>query len=417
MPRIHAGSPAKRIRGYQATAERPPPWFFLLNRTYAYAPIAMRLDRSFQVDFQHRVRFTRDAFHPDNAILASVCSDGLHRRMIAFIDAGVHHAHPNLGDQLANYLGARARLGEHVPELKMVEVVNGGEDAKNSIDVCEQVLAATDRSGIDRKSFVLAIGGGAMLDAVGFGATLAHRGVRLIRMPTTTLAMDDAAMGVKNGINKFGKKNFVGAFSVPWAVVADEHLLTTLTDQQFLSGFSEAVKIGCLKDPALFDQMERDTPRIVARDMAVAMPIIMRSAQLHLDHITQGDDPFELREARPLDFGHWAAHKLESMSTYAIAHGDAVSIGIALDCEYAVRMKLLSQKDSTRVLSCLRALQLPTWHPLLAQSAQLLRGLEEFREHLGGQLNITLLRSIGESVEVHQMDHAIVTASANALAP
>ena len=377
----------------------------------------MTLDRSLQVDFRHRVRFTEDVFAPDNATLANVCSDGISRRMIAFIDAGVHQAQPDIGERLANYLGARAKIGEPVPELKMIEMVSGGEEAKNSNDVYEQVLVAIDRYGIDRKSFVLAIGGGAVLDAVGLGATLAHRGVRLIRMPTTTLAMDDAAMGVKNGINKFGKKNFCGTFSVPWAVIADEQFLTTLTNQHFLSGFSEAIKIGCLKDPSLFELIEQSASRIVARDLAAAMPIIRRSAELHLDHITQGGDAFELNEARPLDFGHWAAHKLESMSTSEIAHGDAVAIGIALDCEYAVRMKILSQKDSTRILACLQALRLPIWHPMLLQTDQLLRGLEEFREHLGGRMNITLLRAFGDSTEVHQMDSGVVAASAKALAP
>lgn len=377
----------------------------------------MNHDRPFHVDFRHRVRFTRDAFHPDNDALASVCQDDSPRRLIAFIDSGVHDAHPGLGDRLANYLAARSRRGEKVPQLKMIEVACGGEGAKNSIDVCEQVLAATDRFGIDRKSFVLAIGGGAMLDAVGFGAALAHRGVRLIRMPTTTLAMDDAAMGVKNGINKFGKKNFVGTFTVPWAVVCDEDFLATLTDQQFLCGFSEAVKIGCLKDANFFAQIEQAAEKIVARDYRTAMPIISRTAQMHLEHITSGGDPFESHDARPLDFGHWAAHKLESMSTFAVAHGDAVAIGIALDCEYAVRAKILSRADCDRVVACLRALRLPTWHPLLMQSDQLLRGLEEFREHLGGQLSVTLLRSIGQSTEAHEMDHAMIAASASALAP
>ncbi|MSQ89862.1 MAG: 3-dehydroquinate synthase [Phycisphaerales bacterium] len=377
----------------------------------------MSQNRSFQVDFQHRVQFTRDALDPANSALADVLAHSVERRLIVFIDDGVHHAHPDLADRLANYLGARTRCGDELPELRMVEIVSGGEDAKNSIDVYEQVLTASDRHGIDRKSFVLAIGGGAMLDAVGFGATLAHRGVRLIRMPTTTLAMDDAAMGVKNGINQFGKKNFVGTFAVPWAVIADELFLTTLTDQHFLSGFSEAVKIACLRDAQLFDQIERDARCLRARDLAVAMPIIARSAALHLDHITAGGDPFELHEARPLDFGHWAAHKLESMSSYTITHGEAVSIGIALDCEYAVRTAVLEATVAARVRACLQSLALPTWHPLLAQTDQLARGLEEFREHLGGQLNVTLLQSIGASTEVHVMDRAIVAASARALAP
>ncbi len=377
----------------------------------------MPQSRSFQVDCQHRVAFTRDVFDPANPALAEVLSQSAERRLIAFVDDGVAHTHPDLGTRLEQYLATRTHAGEALPSLRMIEVVPGGEASKNSMSVAQQVLAATDLHGIDRKSFVLAIGGGAVLDAVGFGATIAHRGVRLIRLPTTTLAMDDAAMGVKNGINHFGKKNFIGTFAVPWAVIADELFLHTLTDRHFLSGFSEAVKIACLKDPALFDAIERDASRIRARDYSAAMPIIARSATLHLDHITQSGDPFELCEARPLDFGHWAAHKLESLSDYAITHGEAVAIGIALDCEYAVLSHLLDAEIAARIRNCLHALALPTWHPLLMRVDHLAQGLEEFREHLGGQLTVTHLRSMGSASEVHEIDHAILAAAAAALAP
>lgn len=379
----------------------------------------MQFDRSIPTQFHHRVRFTRDVFCPDNDALANSLaepSDLPRRRLIAFIDEGVFRATPRIDERLAEYLAARTRRGERTPELKTIEVVPGGEASKNSSSVVEQVLAATDRFGIDRKSFVVVIGGGAVIDAVGFAAAQAHRGVRLLRLPTTTLAMDDAAMGVKHAINRFGKKNFIGGFTVPWGVLCDEDFLKTLSDRQFLEGFSEAVKIACLKDPALLLQIEQSAQAIRARDLAAAMPVIRTSAQLHLDHICQSGDPFETAEARPLDFGHWAAHKLEAMSNFTLSHGEAVSIGIALDCEYATRAGTLSRADATRVINALKALNLPTWHPLLADTAQLTRGLEEFREHLGGQLNITLLERIGAFIEVHSMDHALVAQSAQALA-
>ena len=383
----------------------------------------MRMDRPFSADFVHRLRFTRDALDPANPALGEVFAEPAHadsghaprRRAIVFIDQGVANTHPNIEDRISEYLGAQARHGVRVPEVRGVESVAGGESAKNSSQVVEQVLSATDRFGIDRKSFVVAIGGGAVLDAVGFAAATAHRGVRLVRLPTTTLAMDDAGMAVKNGINRFAKKNYLGVFAVPWAVLCDESFLTTLSDRAFLCGFSEAVKIACLKDPALLAQIERDAPAIRARDLTKAMPIIVRCAELHARHITDGGDPFELSEARPLDFGHWAAHKLESMTNFEVPHGEAVSIGIALDCAYAVRAGLLAEADAARVTRALLALDLPVAHEALNNADELARGIEEFREHLGGRLNITMLTGIGQSVEVHSMDHALIALAAAGL--
>jgi 3-dehydroquinate synthase len=377
----------------------------------------MQFDESFQLPLEHRVIFCAGLLDPSTAVLRSVLADCGARRAIAFIDAGVESAHPQGARALQNWFSTQAAAGHTLPDLCSVDIVRGGEAAKNDSVIVDQVIAATERHSIDRRSFVIAIGGGAMLDAVGLGATLAHRGVRLVRVPTTTLAMDDAAMGVKNGINRFGKKNYVGAFAVPWAVLCDETYLTTLNGRDFRAGFSEAVKIACLRDASLLAQMERDAARIAAQDIRVSMPTIIRCAQLHLEHITRGGDPFELKEARPLDFGHWSAHKLESMSGFTLPHGEAVSIGIALDCAYAHRIGLLAAEDATRITACLRALHLPTWHPLLEDIDVLLRGLEEFREHLGGVLTITQLTAIGQPIDVHEMDALAIRAAVRSLAP
>jgi 3-dehydroquinate synthase len=377
----------------------------------------MQFDESFQLPLEHRVIFCAGLLDPSTAVLRSVLADCGARRAIAFIDAGVESAHPQGARALQNWFSEQAAAGHTLPDLCSVDIVRGGEAAKNDSVIVDQVIAATERHSIDRRSFVIAIGGGAMLDAVGLGATLAHRGVRLVRVPTTTLAMDDAAMGVKNGINRFGKKNYVGAFAVPWAVLCDETYLTTLNGRDFRAGFSEAVKIACLRDASLLAQMERDAARIAAQDIRVSMPTIIRCAQLHLEHITRGGDPFELKEARPLDFGHWSAHKLESMSGFTLPHGEAVSIGIALDCAYAHRIGLLAAEDATRITACLRALHLPTWHPLLEDIDVLLRGLEEFREHLGGVLTITQLTAIGQPIDVHEMDALAIRAAVRSLAP
>jgi 3-dehydroquinate synthase len=254
----------------------------------------------------------------------------------------------------------------------------------------------------------VAIGGGAVLDAVGFAAAIAHRGLRLVRLPTTTLAQADSGVGVKNGVNLFHTKNWLGAFAVPWAVVNDALLLETLPDRDFLAGFSEAVKVALLKDPGLFADLCRAATRIRCRDMTVCLPLIRRSAEMHLEHIANGGDPFEMREARPLDFGHWSAHKLEAMTGFALRHGEAVAIGIAIDTVYASLALGLDPSVADRVLACLVQLGFALDHPQLGDSTQLLAGLEEFRQHLGGRLTLTMLQGIGQPTEVHEIDRGLM---------
>jgi 3-dehydroquinate synthase len=356
------------------------------------------------VPLRHRVTFTRGAFDAANATLRSVLAsdDGLERRLVAFVDSNVLAANPGIPDRIRAYAAAHPAM----PAVCLVEAVAGGEQAKRSMSVVDRVVQAVDEHRIDRQSFVLAIGGGAVLDAVGFGAAIAHRGVRLVRMPTTTLGQDDAGMAVKNGVNLGRKKNFIGAFAVPHAVVCDEELLGTSPDWSWCGGFSEAVKIALLRDQELFARIERDARAIRARDMSAAMPVITRSAELHWRHIALGGDPFETRSARPLDFGHWLAHRLEGMSDGELPHGQAVAIGVAVDTAYSACAGLLDEGAAHRVIAVLRALGLPTTHGLFADPDAVIAGLEEFREHLGGRLTITLLHGIGSPVDVHAMDAA-----------
>ncbi|MDA1007586.1 MAG: 3-dehydroquinate synthase [Planctomycetota bacterium] len=365
----------------------------------------------FSVPFAHRVVFTHGLFNLDNDAAAHAMSEVLggsdpvsSRGIIAFIDDGFHTQWPDFDGELRGWLQA------HLPnvELRSVTRVPGGESCKQDMQLVDQVIEAVERWKIDRRSAVLAVGGGAVLDAVGLGAALSHRGVRHIRVPTSVLAQDDAGMGVKNGINRFGKKNFVGSFSPPDAVLCDLSHTRTLSVRHRRAGLSEAVKIFALRDPHWFAKMESSA--IALRDGApeALEPVIVQSAHWHVQHIVRGGDPFERLAARPLDFGHWSAHRLESLSQFEIPHGEAVSIGIALDCHYARLAGLMSKDACDRVVSLLRTLGLPTFHPLLEQTAALIPSLEEFREHLGGQLTITLLREIGESVDVHAMETALL---------
>jgi 3-dehydroquinate synthase len=358
-------------------------------------------DMPFQVPFTHRLRFTQDCFGSDWQVLASLLQSSGEQsaKVQVWLDSGLTDACPEMLNQVQ-----RRFLGESSIELVSdVCSLPGGEIIKNDPNYVEQILQAIDRDALDRRSYVVAIGGGAVLDAVGFAAGVAHRGIRLIRIPSTTLAQADSGVGVKNAVNAFGKKNWKGTFSVPWAVVNDQKLLASQPDREFLGGFSEAVKVSLLKSQDSFRHIVANAEKIANRNMEAALQAIRNSVLLHLDHITLGGDPFELLEARPLDFGHWSAHKLEALTNYELRHGEAVSIGVALDTIYSSLALGLDPTVVTTVVQTLRQLRLPVFHKQLLDP-EVFSGLEEFRQHLGGRLTLTMLQSIGNPVDVHEVD-------------
>lgn len=361
------------------------------------------LDITFSVPFTHRLRVTDDVAGVDFGELADVIHRGAdgHARVVVWADGDVRDASDRV-DQIAE------RLTE-TPGVRMigaVRTIRGGEAAKNSPRLIEQLLGDIHQANLDRRSYIVVIGGGAVLDAAGFAAAVAHRGIRLIRLPTTTLAQADSGVGVKNAINFFEKKNWVGTFAVPWCVINDAGLLETLPDRDFRSGFSEAVKVALLKDRQHFDWLCGQASAIRRREMGATRRAIHQSCLAHLRHITEGGDPFETREARPLDFGHWSAHKLEPLADYRLRHGEAVAIGVAIDCLYSTLKFGFPERDAIRVCRCLGELGIRLWAPEIEPIDRLLDGLEEFRQHLGGRLTVTMLSAVGQPIDVHEVDAA-----------
>jgi 3-dehydroquinate synthase len=364
------------------------------------------MQRSIQVNWQLRVFFTEDVFAPANLILKTALADTAPRKVIFVLEDSLALAQPNLSRQIENYFSA------HAEKLQLVcppFLIAGGEGSKNSDKFVTEIHSQIDRHHIDRHSYLIAVGGGALLDVAGFAAATAHRGVRHVRIPTTTLSQADSGVGVKNGINAFGKKNFIGTFAPPFAVINDFNLLATLQPRDKRAGYVEAVKVACIRDKIFFDEIECDAEKLISFEPAAMKHLIRRCAELHLEHIATSGDPFETGSTRPLDFGHWAAHKLEQLSDFQIPHGEAVAIGIALDVIYSQNIGLLDEKSCERILKLLEQLGFKLFTDELLQknfggSFQIVTGLEEFREHLGGELTVTLLKEIGRGMEVHEMN-------------
>jgi 3-dehydroquinate synthase len=364
------------------------------------------IERTIQAAWQHRVVFTEGIFDPSNPLLRRILDTGRRGLALVVVDECLAASLPTLLASISRYFATND------PPLRLVcppLIRAGGEQAKSSWNNVTEIHRAIDQYHLDRHSYVIAVGGGALLDLVGLAAATAHRGVRHVRIPTTTLSQCDSGVGVKNGINAFGKKNFVGTFAPPFAVINDFRLLATLPVREKRAGYAEAVKVACIRDRTFFDALERDAARLRRFDPEAMRRLIRRCAELHVEHITTSGDPFECGSARPLDFGHWSAHKLEQVSNFKISHGGAVAIGIALDVIYSKRMGFLDTANAERILRLLEELgfDLFTSEMLMTGGRDqliLLAGVEEFREHLGGELSLTLLRAIGEAFEVHEMN-------------
>jgi 3-dehydroquinate synthase len=366
-----------------------------------------RHDFQIPVTFKHRVVFTRGAFDGGNPALAEILAEGGGRRALVLIEEAVAAAWPDLAALVGRYFH-----GNPV-DLRGIHTLPGGEAVKADDLLVREVWKLIDAAHLDRHSYVLAIGGGAFLDAAGHAAATAHRGVRLVRFPTTTLSQDDSGVGVKCAINAFGRKNWVGVFAVPFAVINDLSFLHTQPEETRRAGLIEAVKVALVKDAGFFQWIEENLTALAALEPAALEECVERSALHHARHIAGGGDPFETGSSRPLDFGHWAAHKLEALTAHRLPHAHAVAVGVALDSLYSAASGLAPDSVPERVLRIIGGLRLPVYHPGLdwrdeRGRRQVLDGLDEFREHLGGDLTVLMIENVGCGADVHRIDEAVL---------
>ena len=373
------------------------------------------IKQQFSVQFEYNVYFTTALFNLQNVVFANFLEEkrtASLQKIFFVIDENVIRENSNLMAEIKAYF----KKYDTVVLVEDILIMPGGEAVKNDLILFNKIVEAVNSSNLDRHSYIVAIGGGSLLDVAGYAAAVAHRGVRHIRIPTTTLSQNDSGIGVKNGVNYLNKKNFLGTFAPPLAVFNDELFLLTLDDRNWRSGISEAIKVALIKDEPFFSWIESNAVKLVERDLKIMNYLVRRCAELHLQHIA-GDDPFEIGSSRPLDFGHWSAHKLEQLTNFGVLHGEAVAMGIALDSIYSTFSGRLSIQKADRVNKLLQALGFEITHPFMevGKDNSLLDGLDEFRQHLGGQLTIMLLCDIGKGEEVHEIDNELLAKSARYL--
>ncbi|CAN0592407.1 unnamed protein product, partial [Ectocarpus sp. 12 AP-2014] len=223
------------------------------------------IKQTFSVPYEYQLHFTQGLFHVDNNLLVDIIKEYKPNeavKLLFVIDKGVADAHPSLLTQIEAYCAAHHTQLKHTQSM----VLEGGEQSKNSAEAIQLVLNGVNDNAICRHSFVIAIGGGALIDMAGYAAAIAHRGVKLIRIPTTVLSQNDAAVGVKNSVNIFGKKNFLGTFAPPFAIINDSDFLKTLEQRDWISGVAEAIKVALIKDKTFFEYIAKHAVDLKNRD-------------------------------------------------------------------------------------------------------------------------------------------------------
>ena len=356
---------------------------------------------SFQIPWKYPVFFEKDCLSAHSGTLKFILEKINPPKALSIIDNNLWNANEKISSIFSNpkhYLPNTSKI------IEKPIIISGGEEAKNNPSVLKKILNAIHTHDLCRDSVLIVAGGGAVLDVGSYAGSIIHRGMKVIRIPSTTLSQCDSGVAVKCGINAMGQKNMLGSFAPPAAVINDPSLLMSLHSREFQAGFSEIVKVALLKEPSLLEKIESCSKLNLQDNLPAWSPLIADSCRLHLEHITNSGDPFERRDARPLDLGHWSAHRLEIMTNFELNHGEAVAIGLGIDLAYGALLGILPEPLVERVDKVLTSLGLPITHPILHDPKPLLEGIKDFQNHLGGRLSIPLIRDIGKPLDLNTID-------------
>lgn len=295
--------------------------------------------------------------------------------------------------RVAQLHGRSLRRGFHSAKIKWIEVADG--ESQKNISVLERVLQQLARFHADRRSCIVAFGGGVIGDLAGFAASVYMRGVPVVQVPTTLLAQVDAAIGGKTAINLASAKNMVGTFHQPRLVIADTSVLRTLPEREFRAGIFEIIKSGAIRDPHLFALLERNAKKILAREPKALQRIIASSVKVKAKIVVADEKESGLR--RMLNFGHTVGHALEAATGYRkLLHGEAVGLGMIAAAEIGVNMGVTPVDVAERLIACvLRYGPLPG---LKVQTEKVIRAIESDKKTIAGKPHFVLINRLGSTV-------------------
>jgi len=309
------------------------------------------------------------------------------RRVLVITTPTVHDLY---GDQMRNILASRPLKDNYVVVFELSET-------RKTIESVQEVCALAVYHGLGRKDVIVAFGGGVCSDVVGFAASMFRRGISHVRVPTTLIGQIDAGIGIKGGVNYRSKKNILGCFHPPEAVLIDPSVLATLRAPHIRQGLSEIIKLAVIMDRGLFDNVKSYGRELISSKFQhpgnVAQAVILRAIELTLGELQQNSFEDQTLE-RLLDFGHTFSPLIEEETGFTISHGEAVAIDMALTCSLAAELGIMPIEDFRLVVDLLKDLGLPVWSPLL--TVDLCKSaIRHTRAHRGGVLNLVVPTKIG----------------------
>ncbi len=281
-------------------------------------------------------------------------------------------------------------------------VFTAGEESKN-IQTIDAICRSAAQAGLDRRSIMVALGGGVAGDMTGFSAAIYMRGIEFIQIPTTLLAMVDSSVGGKTGVDIPEGKNLIGAFHQPKAVIIDTDFLNTLPDCQFLCGLAEIIKTAAILDAEFFASLESNISRIQQRDADFSAAMVKRCCELKADVVSKDEREGSLRAI--LNYGHTYGHAIESSYQYKLLHGEAVAVGMCLAAELAVSLGIMSREDAERQRKLISAVKLPT--EIKYDTETVFQGMFKDKKALDGVLRFVFTPVIGKA-EIRKVESSAV---------
>lgn len=347
----------------------------------------------------YAVRFSKDCLSPQNGDLAELLRSRepfRRQRAVFVVDAGLAAVQPRAVEAAAAYADShKANIVAACPPI----VVEGGETVKSRPEICDWLRARFVGAGLDSQSHVVVIGGGALLDAAGFAAATLRRAPRVTRVPTTLLAQASGALSPRCAVNALGRKDALAAFQAPFGVLLDPKFLSPLPDREKRAGLAEIIRTALCGDADFFHWIADHQKQLANLDKRTLETAARWSARLHWEAASDAD-PFDEGRARPLDFGRWAALRLEAEAGGELLHGEALAVGTAVDLLLSVLLTGLPPEAARAALEVVAGCGLPLWHGALGfadadGAPALVSALAEFA--LGGTPSVPLLRGLGRA--------------------
>jgi 3-dehydroquinate synthase len=304
------------------------------------------------------------------------------------------------------YLG---KLTDGLAGKRIAECILPDGEQHKTLQTAAWVFDALVAKKMNRDAAVLALGGGVVGDIAGFAAACYQRGIGYVQIPTTLLAQVDSSVGGKTGVNHPGGKNLIGAFYQPLGVIADTDTLATLPDRELRAGLAEVIKYGCVWDPLLFDWLDNNLPKLLARDVDALTYAIARSCEIKATVVAKDEREHNLRAI--LNFGHTFGHAIEAATAYeTYLHGEAVALGMVIAANLSHRLGLIDAAIKERVRGTLAKAGLPTEAPRVG-AARMLELMQMDKKVHAGALRLVLLEKLGRAIVTSEYPRAALDAT------